>query len=54
MAGSAYRLWLLTGMYPAMSVGMLVYLAWRRDEHPGQKHPGSLARQEMWKQRIHR
>lgn len=42
LAGSAYRLWLITGMYPAMSVGMLVYLAWRRHEYHGQKRLGNI------------
>jgi hypothetical protein len=32
LAGSAYRLWLITGMYPAMSVGMLGAMLYRRGQ----------------------
>jgi hypothetical protein len=31
LAGFAYLLWLLTAGYPAMSLGMLVYMFYRRD-----------------------
>jgi hypothetical protein len=32
LAGYAYLLWLITAMYPAMSLGMLVYMLYRRDQ----------------------
>jgi flagellar biosynthetic protein FliP len=31
LAGYAYLLWLLTGMYPVMSLGLIVYMLYRRD-----------------------
>ena len=31
VAGAPYLLWLVTAMYPAMSVGMLLYMLYRRD-----------------------
>ena len=38
LAGSAYRLWLITGMYPAMSVGMLARMLYRRALFCGHRH----------------
>ena len=32
LAGYAYLLWLVTAMYPAMSLGMLLYMLYRRDQ----------------------
>jgi hypothetical protein len=37
LAGYAYLLWLVTAMYPAMSLGMLVYMLYRRG--PGTNKP---------------
>lgn len=31
LAGYAYRLWLVTGMYPVMSLGLILYMLYRRD-----------------------
>lgn len=35
LAGFAYLLWLITAMYPAMCLGMLVYMLYRRDHFTG-------------------
>jgi hypothetical protein len=35
LAGYPYLLWLVTGMYPAMSLGMSVLLVYRRDRFSG-------------------
>jgi hypothetical protein len=35
LAGFAYLLWLVTAMYPAMCLGMLVYMLYRRDHFTG-------------------
>jgi hypothetical protein len=32
LAGSTYLLWLVTGMYPTMCLGILFYMLYRRDE----------------------
>lgn len=32
LAGSTYLLWLVTSIYPAMCLGILVYMLYRRDE----------------------
>jgi hypothetical protein len=32
LAGYAYRLWLVTGMYPVMSLGLILYVLYRRDQ----------------------
>jgi hypothetical protein len=34
-AGHAYLLWLVTAMYPAMCLGMLVYMLYRRRQFTG-------------------
>jgi hypothetical protein len=46
LAGYAYRLWLVTGMYPAMSVGLILYMLYRRHHFtnrvgapPARAHP---------------
>jgi hypothetical protein len=36
VAGYAYLLWLVTAMYPAMCLGMLIYMLYRRDHFTGQ------------------
>jgi hypothetical protein len=36
LAGYAYLLWLIIAMYPAMSLGILVYMLYRRDHFTGQ------------------
>jgi len=38
MAGYPYLLWLVSGMYPAMSLGMSVLLVYRRDRFTGRNH----------------
>jgi hypothetical protein len=43
LAGYAYLLWLVTAMYPAMNLGMLVYLLYRRDQFRGRDHSASHA-----------
>ena len=44
VAGAPYLLWLVTAMYPAMSVGMLVYMLYRRDHFSGRlDHPPTQA-----------
>ena len=35
LTGSAYLLWLVTAMYPAMSLGMLAHMLYRRDAFDG-------------------
>ena len=35
LAGAAYLLWLVTAMYPAMCLGMLVYMLYRRYDFTG-------------------
>ena len=35
LAGYAYLLWLVTAVYPAMCLGMLVYMLYRRDYFTG-------------------
>ena len=35
LAGYPYLLWLVTGMYPAMSLGMSALLVYRRDRFMG-------------------
>ena len=35
LAGAAYLLWLVTAMYPAMCLGMLFYMVYRRDDFTG-------------------
>jgi hypothetical protein len=35
LAGVAYLLWLVTAMYPAMCLGMLAYMLYRRDQFTG-------------------
>jgi hypothetical protein len=35
LAGSAYLLWLVIAMYPAMCLGMLTYMLYRRDIYTG-------------------
>lgn len=37
LRGSAYLLWLVTAMYPAMSLGMLAYLLYRKDVPGGRR-----------------
>jgi hypothetical protein len=38
LAGYAYRPWLITAGYPAMSLGMLVYMLYRSYEHAHSAH----------------
>lgn len=38
LAGYAYLLWLVTAMYPAMCLGLLVYMRYRRDQFTGWDH----------------
>ena len=47
LAGHPYLLWLVTGMYPAMSLGMSVLLVYRRDRITGRvnRAPRSAAAQ---------
>jgi hypothetical protein len=40
LAGYPYLLWLVTGMYPAMSLGMSALLVYRRDRFVGSMNPG--------------
>jgi hypothetical protein len=41
LAGYAYLLWLVTAMYPAMCLGMLVYMLYRPDQFRGRDHSAS-------------
>jgi len=43
MTQSAYLMWLITAMYPAMSLGMLAYLLYRRDVFVGARDLVGLA-----------
>jgi hypothetical protein len=47
LAGYPYLLWLVSGMYPAMSLGMSVLLVYRRDRFsaPINRAPGSATAQ---------
>jgi hypothetical protein len=38
LAGHPYLLWLVTGMYPAMCLGMIIFLVYSRDRFAGQMH----------------
>jgi hypothetical protein len=48
LAGSAYRLWLITAMYPAMGLGMLVYLIYQRDHFTSRSEPPMHTEEEPW------
>lgn len=41
LAGIPYLLWLVTGMYPTMCLGILIYILYRRDDFTGRA--GKLA-----------
>lgn len=43
LAGFAYLLWLVSAMYPALCLGMLVYMLCRRDLFTGRNHSASNA-----------
>ena len=48
LAGYAYLLWLVTAMYPAMCLGLLVYMLYRRDHYTGKAgHSAHAAAREV-------